>query len=82
MIPLPISMPVTYRAPVISLPHTSAVGTLGHVTCETCVDLIASEAPAKEVALAEHNRKHHTEPCGHEVRADTTLLVWKEHDHG
>ncbi|MDT0451705.1 hypothetical protein [Streptomyces hesseae] len=71
MIPLPISMPVTYRPPVISLPHTSAVGSLGHVTCETCKDLITERnvrrahgdetgARAKATALADHSRNHHT----------------------
>lgn len=93
MIPLPISMPVTYRPPVISLPHTSAVGSLGHVTCETCVDLITQRnacwahgdetgARVKAAVLADHSREHHTGSCEHEARADTALTVWKEHDHG
>ncbi|MEU3350497.1 hypothetical protein [Streptomyces sp. NPDC037389] len=56
----------------VLLPHTSAAGSLGHVTCKTCKDLIAERnarrahgdetgARAKDAALADHSRKHHTE---------------------
>ncbi|RLU85010.1 hypothetical protein CTZ27_27095 [Streptomyces griseocarneus] len=41
--PPPIGMPKTYyAAPVVTVPHSSAIGSINYVTCQTCRDLIAA----------------------------------------
>ncbi|MGW1076330.1 hypothetical protein [Streptomyces sp. NPDC002537] len=69
--PPPHAMPKTYyAAPVVTVPHSSAVGSINYVTCQTCRDLMATRDKRQargdvtgvkkiDADQAAHDQKHH-----------------------
>ncbi|MEV5506062.1 hypothetical protein [Streptomyces orinoci] len=72
MMPRPIAMPLTmtHAAPVVTVPHSSAMGSVNYVTCDACVQFMRARdaclergdgSSARELgkALREHNKRRH-----------------------